>query len=86
MAEYGDGPLYAEQVYEVLKKGASAKTSAGEKVTLEAQEGVEPQQTRTAQASQTADYSGATWYGHGMTGTWRCRTRVPARATSSPTR
>jgi N-acetyl-anhydromuramyl-L-alanine amidase AmpD len=48
----------------VLKKGASAKTSAGEKVTLEAQEGVEPQHTLTTQAaSQTADYSGATWYG-----------------------
>jgi N-acetyl-anhydromuramyl-L-alanine amidase AmpD len=63
VAEYGGGPLYAEQVYEVLKDGAFAETSAGEKLTLEAQEGVEPQQMLTTQAAQAADYSGATWYG-----------------------
>ncbi len=63
VAEYGGGPLYAEQVYEVLKDGASAKTSAGEKLTLEAQEGAEPQQMLTTQTARAADYSGATWYG-----------------------
>jgi len=63
VAEYGGGPLYAEQVYEVLKDGVSAKTSAGEKLTLEAQEGAEPQQMLTTQAARAADYSGATWYG-----------------------
>lgn len=61
VAEYGDGPLYAEEVYEVLQKGASAKISTGEQVTLAAQEGAEPRQLLTAQA--TGEYSGSTWYG-----------------------
>jgi hypothetical protein len=63
VTEYGGGPAYAEQVYEVLEQGVSAETSDGERITLEAQVGVEPQQMATAQATQTADYGGATWYG-----------------------
>ena len=38
VAEYGGGPLYAEQVYEVLQRGASAEISSGEEVTLAPQE------------------------------------------------
>lgn len=61
VAEYGDGSLYANQVYETLKSGASAKTSAGETVELAPQEGAEPRRLFTAQAA--GDYSGATFYG-----------------------
>jgi hypothetical protein len=61
VAEYGDGPLYADEVYEVLQKGSSAKISTGERVTLAAQEGTEPQQVLTAQTA--GDYRGSTWYG-----------------------
>jgi N-acetyl-anhydromuramyl-L-alanine amidase AmpD len=61
VAEYGSGPLYAEQVYEVLQRGASAEISSGEEVTLAPQEGVEPYQLVTAQAA--GEYPGSTWYG-----------------------
>jgi hypothetical protein len=61
VAEYGGGPAYADQVYETLQKGASAKISTGEEVTLAPQEGVEPQERFTTQA--TGEYSGSTWYG-----------------------
>ena len=61
VAEYGAGPAYADQVYEVLQEGASAKTSTGEEITLAPQEGIEPPQRFTTQA--TGEYSGSTWYG-----------------------
>lgn len=61
VTEYGDGPLYANQVYESLKNGASAEISTGEQVELAAQPEAEPKTLFTAQAS--ADYGRATWYG-----------------------
>jgi N-acetyl-anhydromuramyl-L-alanine amidase AmpD len=61
VAKYGGGPAYANQVYEVLHDGASAKISTGEEVTLAAQKGVEPRKAVTAQA--TGEYPGSTWYG-----------------------
>ena len=60
VAEYGDGALYAEQIYEVLQRGASAEISPGEEVTLAPQEGVEPYQLVTAQVA--GEYPGSMWY------------------------
>lgn len=60
VAETWDGPLYANQVYETLKSGASAEV-AGEKVELPAQPQAEPRDLFSGQAS--ADYGRATWYG-----------------------
>ena len=62
VSKYGDTSLYAEQVFETLKSGASTTTSSGETLDLAAQPGVEPQRSITAQA--TGDYSGSTWYGN----------------------
>jgi N-acetyl-anhydromuramyl-L-alanine amidase AmpD len=61
VAEYGDGALYANQVYETLKKGASTEISTGEKVKISAQPEAEPRVFFTTQAG--ADYGRATWYG-----------------------
>jgi hypothetical protein len=36
----GGGELYAEQVFEVLKAGASTTTRSGERIALEAQRGL----------------------------------------------
>ena len=63
-ARDGDGTLYANPVYETLKDGASLETSAGEKITLEANPEAEPRQLFSAQAS--GEYGGSTFYGaHG---------------------
>lgn len=59
--KYGDGPLYANSVYETLKDGASLETSTGEEITLEAKPEAEPRQLFSAQAS--GEYGGSTWYG-----------------------
>lgn len=68
VAEYGDGPLYAQEVYETLEHGASLAISTGESLRLEAQD-VEPPTVYTTQAG--ADYGRARWYGayhNGRTG------------------
>jgi hypothetical protein len=62
ISRYGGGALYAEQVYEVLKSGATATISTGERVEL-APQNVDVPQTYTTQA--TGDYAGSTWYGNG---------------------
>ena len=61
VAEYGDGALYADPVYEALKSGASLEISTGEKITLEARPEAEPRQLFSAQAS--GEYGRSTWYG-----------------------
>ena len=62
VAEYGSGPLYANEVYEVLKSGASSTISTGEQVELAPQPEAEPQPLLSAQVA--ADYPGASWYGN----------------------
>lgn len=61
VSEYGGGPLYANQVYEVLKSGASTTISSGEKVELKAHPEAKTQPVYSFQT--TADYWRATWYG-----------------------
>ena len=58
VAEYGDTELYAIEVYETLKNGASMTISTGESLTLAPQDGVEMPQIFTA---QSADYGPAVW-------------------------
>ncbi len=62
VSRYGDGTQYADQVYEVLKSGASADISTGEHLEL-APQNVEVPQRFSVQA--TGDYPGSTWYGNG---------------------
>lgn len=63
VSDLWDGPIYANQVYETLKKGASEEVS-GETVKLEPQPEAETQPIVRAQGS--ADYGRARWYGaHG---------------------
>jgi hypothetical protein len=62
VSQYGGGALYADQVYEVLKSGASADTSTGEHLVL-APQSVDVPPLFGAQA--TGDYPGSTWYGNG---------------------
>ena len=57
VAEYGDGDLYAQEVFETLKSGASATISTGERLELPPQE-VEVPQLYTA---QSLDYARAAW-------------------------
>jgi hypothetical protein len=59
VAEYGGGELYAQEVFETLKSGASATISTGESLQLAPQEDVEVPQLYTAQSS--ASYWGAVW-------------------------
>ena len=60
VAEYGGGPLYADQVFETLREGASARTTTGELVTLRAHSDVQPPQRRAASAA--GEYPGSTMY------------------------
>jgi len=60
VAEYGSGPLYAQEVYEALESGASLTTSTGESLKLAAQD-VEAPVVYTTQGK--ADYGRARWYG-----------------------
>jgi hypothetical protein len=62
VAEYGSGPLYANEVYGALEGGASAKISTGERLELAPQPGVELRALVRAQAA--ADYPRARWYGN----------------------
>ncbi len=57
---YGDGSLYADQVFDTLRDGASEEVG-GEEVSFEGQEVEEQAPARTTAAA--ADYSGATFYG-----------------------
>lgn len=61
VSEYGEGGLYANQVYETLEEGASAELESGEEIGFEAQEGAEPQRLYTTEAAE--DYPGSTFYG-----------------------
>jgi N-acetylmuramoyl-L-alanine amidase len=58
VAEYGGGELYAQEVFEALKSGASATISTGESLQLASQD-VEVPRIYTAQSS--ADYMRAAW-------------------------
>jgi len=58
VAEYGGGELYAQEVFETLKSGASATISTGESLQLAPQD-VEVPQIYTAQSS--AEYVRALW-------------------------
>ena len=58
VAEYGGGDLYAQEVFETLKSGASAAISTGESLRLAPQD-VEVPQLYTAQSS--ANYWRAVW-------------------------
>jgi hypothetical protein len=59
VADYGDTELYAQEVYETLKSGASLTNSSGETIELVPQEGVEVPQIVTIQSR--ADYRRAVW-------------------------
>ncbi len=59
VAEYGGGELYAQEVFQTLKRGASATISSGESLRLAPQEDVEVPQLYTAQSS--ANYWKAVW-------------------------
>jgi hypothetical protein len=58
VAAYGGGDLYAQEVFETLKSGASATISTGERLTLAPQD-VEVPQLYTAQSR--ANYRRAVW-------------------------
>jgi hypothetical protein len=58
VSEYGGGDLYAQEVYETLKDGASATISTGESLELAPQESAEVPQLFTA---QTKDFGRAAW-------------------------
>lgn len=61
---YGDGDLFAREVYRVLEEGARTQTASGQTVEIEPHPGIETPRLFTAQA--TGDYPGSTWYGaHG---------------------
>ena len=60
VADYGDTELYAIEVYETLKEGASSTISTGESLELPPQKGVEVPQLVTT-ASGRADYRKARW-------------------------
>jgi hypothetical protein len=62
VSDYGGGPTYAEEVYEVLKDGATATTTKGEHLKL-APRGVDEPALYSAQA--TGDYQRFRWYGNG---------------------
>jgi len=59
VAEYGGIGLYAQEVFQTLRDGASATISTGERLTLAPQD-VEVQTTTSRTAAP--DYGGATWH------------------------
>ena len=66
VAEYGGGALYANEVYEALRGGASTETSTGERLRLSPQESAETQ-AFSAQRAAAGQYPGSTWYGASST-------------------
>ena len=61
VSEYGGGPLYANEVYDVLNDGAIATTTKGERLELTSRPGVDARALPASKAR--ADYGRATWYG-----------------------
>lgn len=59
--QYGDGDLFAQEVYRVLEEGARTETPSGQTVEIEPRPGIETPRLFTAQAA--GDYPGSTWYG-----------------------
>ena len=59
VAEYGGGNLYAQEVFQTLRRGASATISTGERLELAPQRDVELPQLYTAQSR--TNYSRAVW-------------------------
>src|SRR3712207_6225598 len=59
MAEYGCGDLYAQEVFQTLRRGASATISTGERLELAPQRDVELPQLYSAQSR--TNYSRAVW-------------------------
>ncbi|MGI8650197.1 MAG: N-acetylmuramoyl-L-alanine amidase [Rubrobacter sp.] len=57
---YGDGPLYANQVFQTLKDGVSGEAGE-EELGFEAQDVEDPRPLYST--AETSDYSGASWYG-----------------------
>jgi N-acetylmuramoyl-L-alanine amidase len=62
VSAYGGGALYAEQVYDVLKGGASATTTTGEHLELAPHDMDVP---ALYSAQGTGDYPRSRWYGNG---------------------
>lgn len=60
VAEYGDSELYANEVYELLKKGAAQTISTGERMELEPVEDAEVPRIFELQGRNT-DYARAVW-------------------------
>lgn len=62
VAEYGGGPLYANDVYDVLRAGASATTSAGEQLVLRSRGDMGA--ARVVASKGTGEAPRSTWYGN----------------------
>ena len=62
VAEFGGGPLYANEVYDVLRTGASAQTSAGERLVLGSRGNMGA--ARVVASKGTGEAPGSTWYGN----------------------
>lgn len=62
VAEYGGGPLYANDVYDVLKSGASAKTSGGEQVSLRSRGNIGAK--RAVASKGRGEAPNSTWHGN----------------------
>jgi hypothetical protein len=75
VAEYGDGDLYAQEVFQTLEEGASATISTGERLELAPQD-VEVPQLYTAQVS--TGYGPAVWR-PAYRGNYTNASRGPAR-------
>jgi hypothetical protein len=75
VSAYGGDALYAEQVYEVLKDGASATTTMGEHLELAPHDVAVP---GLYSAQGTGDYPRSRWYGNGVP-------TLPSRGASPPT-
>jgi hypothetical protein len=73
VSEYGGGALYADQVYDVLKNGASSTTSSGEEIELASHGGVETHDLVTTRAA-TGDYPRSRFYGAASGNYWTGRT------------
>lgn len=61
VARVWGGSVYANQVFDTLRKGASERISSGERITLASQGGAQPRQLYSPMASGGADYSRAIW-------------------------
>ncbi len=65
VAEYGGGTLFAQEVFGVLRDGASGDAVGGGSMELAPREGVEEPTLRSmAETKAAGDYKGSTWYGN----------------------